>query len=134
MRVTFELGGFGRESLQALLDALVRIDVAYLKRHRRTPGLYQSGVRYQAESIGVEDFRDIPTILQYGRADCEGLAAWRVAQLRVQGDEHGRRDRRAKTRIRMRRMPNGTPLYHIQVRRGNGRTEDPSARLGMIPW
>lgn len=132
-RVTFELGAFRRGAdrqklghmLGALLGALFDIDKAYLRDHRDTPELYSSGVRYKAEPLGLENWRDIPRLLETRLGDCEDLACWRAAELAV------RRNVDARPVYRWRVLPTGATLYHIVVSLPNGQIEDPSARLGM---
>jgi len=109
------------------INALVATNVAYLEMYPNTPGLYQSGVFYQEEEIGLEDFFDIPTVLLQGYADCEDLAAWRCAEYLSVGEwaypvvsweaiEHD----------------NGVIdiLFHVRVQSRFG-LEDPSEILGM---
>lgn len=114
----------GERALKGLLAALVIANIEYLKLHPRTPLLYQSGVRYQAEPLGSEEWQDIPTILKRGVGDCEDLASWLTAEYRI------RRAIRAKIHVSHRRV-GGMLRYHIMVRLPDGRIEDPSARLGM---
>lgn len=64
---------------------LIETNVVFLTMHRNVPSLYRSGVYYQEEPFGLEDFFDVPTILKQGHADCEDLAAWRAAELKVAG-------------------------------------------------
>lgn len=131
--MTFELGSFRRGAdrqklgrmLGALLGALFEIDKAYLRDHPGVPELYQSGVRYKAEPLGKEDWRDIPRLLETRLGDCEDLACWRAAELAV------RRNVDARPVYRWRELPSGATLYHIVVSLPNGQIEDPSARLGM---
>lgn len=110
--------------IKLMLDALVNIDLIYLKTHN-CPELYKSGVRYEREPVGkVEEFAAVPVVMSRGWGDCDDLACWRVAELRANG-ELG-----AKVRILWRKKPTGR-LYHIVVRRENGDVEDPSLLLGM---
>jgi len=55
-----------------------------------------------------------------GGGDCEDLAAWRAAELRIAGEP---------ARVVVVRSAPG--VLHAVVRRANGRIEDPSRRLGM---
>jgi len=111
--------------IKALLDALVIIDLIYIRMHR-VPLLYQAGVRYQEEPDGqIESFDSIPAILARGWGDCDDLAPWRVAELRAMGEK-------AKIRIQWKmNVISGTKMFHIVVRRADGTIEDPSAILGM---
>jgi hypothetical protein len=113
------------QALGILLRALYLIDCLYLKAHPEVPPLYESGVRYEEEPIGQEDWQDIPTSLKLGVADCEDLACWRAAELTVR---HGIQ---AVPTFTWKVRPNGGYLYHIQVKYPDGSIEDPSRRLGM---
>lgn len=91
-------------------------------RSRRFPPLYSGRVRYQAEPLGQERWQIPSVTLQLGYGDCEDLAAWRAAELVVSGVDRG-----ALAVVKIVRPG----LMHCIVRRGNGRLEDPSKRLGM---
>lgn len=143
-RVTFELDAFNgavdaaesHEDLAAMLDCLIAIDSNYLRRrvgldYGRNPAvplLYASRAFYEAEPLGAEFWRDIPTVLKYlregGGADCEDLVCWQVAEKRV------RFGIPARPIIIPQLQPNGRFLYHIQTWTPEG-VDDPSARLGM---
>lgn len=109
--------------VRSLLEAVAQANCSFLDAYPDTPPLYRSGVVYQAEPEGVEEFRDIPAVLELGAHDCASLCAWRVAELRRAGE-------RAAFRLIWFRVPDGR-MFHVQVRRGNGTIEDPSALLGM---
>lgn len=111
--------------LQTLLHTLFWVDVLCLRAHPETPLLYQSGVRYEEEPIGQEDWQDIPTCLRLKCGDCEDLSCWRAAEIYVRWGVEARPTFIWKTRA------NGGYLYHIQVRYPDGRIEDPSRALGM---
>lgn len=93
-----------------------------------TPPLYASGVRYIREPWGYEQWVTIPRILAQGGADCEDLASWRIAELRIRGI-----NARPMWRYFEGMGPNGEPfrMYHILVWTPYG-IDDPSARLGMV--
>jgi hypothetical protein len=112
-------------ALKAMLVALTLIDVAELKANPQLPNLYESGVRYEEEPQGQEDWQDVLTCLRLKIADCEDLSAWRAAELQVR---HGIM---AWPTFNYRVRPGGGFLYHIQVRLPDGRIEDPSRALGM---
>ena len=107
--------------LNIFVRALCAYDVLWLQRHPETPDLYASGVRYREQPLGVERFKPIPLILAQGNADCDQLAPWRAAELRVR---HG-----VKAMPEVKQM--GRALYHVFVRLPNGQAEDVSAHLGM---
>jgi len=116
--------------LKHLLEALTVANVAYLLRHPHTPNLYESGVRYEEEPPGRDEWQDIPDTIARRTGDCEDLASWRVAELRVRGGEP-----RATHVISVAELPNGdgdlVTTYHIRVLRQDGTAEDPSRVLGM---
>ena len=83
----------GIRGLYAALGALVALNRVYLQYHPRTPGLYESGVRYFRDAEhGTQNTPDaelsitIPDCLRAGGADCKVLAAWRVAELLEAGE------------------------------------------------
>jgi hypothetical protein len=108
-----------------LLEALTAIDVLYLTAHPETPAIYDSGVVYQEEPPGAEDWANIPMILKLGWGDCEELACWRAAELQVRANV------RARASFTKQTQSDGTMLYHITVLLPDGRVEDPSRQLGM---
>lgn len=110
--------------LTHLCEALVRINVDHLRADRSIPPLYEAGVRYRQEPRGAETWLDIPRVRARRAGDCEDLVAWRVAELRVQGESA------AEAVGLWQRTPTGV-LVHVQVRRADGRIEDPSRALGM---
>jgi hypothetical protein len=112
-------------ALSHMLVALAEIDAILLRRHPEWPNLYDSGVRYEEEPVGQEDWQDAPSSMALGIADCEDLACWRTAELNV------RCGIQARPSFIWRKKPNGSYLYHIQTKHPDGRIEDPSRRLGM---
>ncbi len=110
--------------LMLLFEALIATNVAYLRARPQTPGLYASGIRYVEEPPGEEDWQDIPETLARGTGDCEDLACWRIAELRVRAGEH------AHPFLKCAARDDGV-LYHVAVRRLDGSLEDPSRVLGM---
>jgi hypothetical protein len=112
--------------LTDLLQALVRANLAYLRKHR-TPHPYKSGVRYQREtkrdSRTPEHFCGVRKVLERGHGDCEDLASWLVAHYLARGE---------KARIVLKwGERDGARLYHVLVRNPAGELEDPSRVLGM---
>lgn len=122
--------------IKDILECNVRSNLLYLSLHKGVPDLYASGVRYENEpnwkfqGESVEEFALIPIIIARGWGDCDDLGPWRCAELVKSGE-------RATIRIQWQRpiLPDGSKgrkLFHIVVRRGDGKTiEDPSAKLGM---
>lgn len=107
--------------LNIFVRSLCAVNVLYLRAHPKTPDIYKSGVRYETQPEGCEHFKAIPLVLEAGSGDCDQLAPWRAAELRVR---HG-----IKALPEVRQM--GAKLWHVYVRMPNGKIEDVSARLGM---
>lgn len=114
--------GLTPSALRALMRALVEIDMDQIRQRPHLPRLYDSGARYRTEP--EEGFADVLTTYRRGWGDCEDLAAWRVAELRIAGEN-------ARPAFQLRTFASGPPLYHLLVARADGRFEDPSRRLGM---
>ena len=109
--------------LQALLECLVNINMAFLRANPATPDLYQSGVRYGRTLL----WEPIPALYSARFGDCKSLTAARVAELRVRGTP-------AKPVFRFRTRPNGARDFHILVQietQRGAKWEDPSKILGM---
>jgi hypothetical protein len=121
MLIEFQLPTVDVRHLNVLVRALCALDVLYLRANPRTPLIKQSGVRYQTQPHGCERFRTIPDILRQGNGDCDQLAPWRAAELRVREG--------IKAMPEVRRM--GKNLWHVYVRLPDGSVEDISAHLGM---
>lgn len=111
----------------AWAKALCTTDYLWLKAMQKkgtpAPLLYQSGVIYQDQIRGHDEWLDIRACLERGFGACEDLAAWRVAELCLAGE-------RAKLDVDT-SSGAGLLLFHVVVRRGNGVREDPSRLLGM---
>lgn len=77
-RITFVLDLFkgpeeqevSHQALRTLLMALMYVDIAWLQANPKAPLLYESGVRYEEEPPGQEDWQDIPTTLRMKVGDC----------------------------------------------------------------
>lgn len=108
-------------TIRPLLGALVELNIGYLERAPDTSLLYEAGVVYRAEAPRRERWLTIPEVLALGHGDCEDLAAYRCAELRVRG---------VVCWLAVRRQPSSS-LYHITVEGPDGASEDPSALLGM---
>lgn len=117
-------GGINPSDLAILLECLTRLGQRYLRDNPGTPSLYKSGVVYQEEPPGAEDWQDIPTSIQLQTADCEDLACWRAAELREAGVG-------ADPTFTCEVQADGSRLYHIMVKHPDGRIECPSRVLGM---
>jgi hypothetical protein len=111
-------------ALTQLLEALVAVNFAWLREHRDAPWLYESGVRYEEEPEGRDDWQDIPETIALRVGDCEDLGCWRIAELRARALEHA-------VPFIKRSVIGPRTVYHVAVRRADGRLEDPSRILGM---
>lgn len=142
MRIEMEILEPIVPNLRLPLEALVQQDVRYLRSHPRTPPLYEAGVVWRMEGLNrctgrpAEHFATIPEVMEQGWGDCEDLAAWRAAELRLAG--HPRAYAFAVRSGKMRHPELGlVNLIHILTSRDgscNPRAiEDPSIVLGMPP-
>lgn len=109
-----------RALLSALLRGLVAANLVILRRNPRMPALYESGVRYVPEPVGMENWLTYDQVLRAGKGDCEDLSAARSAEL---------------IRVGIMAWPEvirtGRRRFHAVVRYPDGRIEDPSKILGM---
>lgn len=119
MRVQFRVPA-SRATLTAALEGLTAVNYCLLAKSAKVPSLYGSGVRYRREPKGTEHWQTAPEVLSRGYGDCEDLAAWRAAELRVAGIP-------AQAYV----LRTGPKLFHAVVRYPDGRIEDPSKKLGM---
>lgn len=110
-----------RELLSAALLGLLAVNVVLMRRGG-VPALYGSGIRYQREVKGREDWKDCARVAEDREGDCEDLACYRAAELVSSGEDLDARPAVIWTSPRM---------LHAVVRRGDGSYEDPSRRLGM---
>lgn len=110
--------------VDGLVMALAEFDREWLCRHPDAPKLYQSGVRYKRQRRDV--FMDVPAVLKGGGSDCKNLAAWRIAELGLEGHEATAMS--VWQRADHLRFP---LIFHVLVLRRDGVIEDPSVALGM---
>lgn len=82
------------------------------------PRLYDSGIVYRREPPGQEDWQNAIDLLRTQEGDCEDLSAYRVGELRNEGEP---------ATVEIVRNPSGS--YHAIVRRADGTHEDPSRIL-----
>lgn len=109
------------QQLNIFVRALCAYDVLWLRAHPETPNIYESGVRYETQAAGCEHFAAIPLVLAAKSGDCDQLAPWRAAELRVRHN--------IKAMPEVKQMSRN--LWHVFVRYPDGRAEDVSAHLGM---
>lgn len=116
-----------RACVLILMRALCDVNETLLRAYPKIPDIYALGaagkLRYEPEN-GTEEWQDILTTIKKGFGDCEDLACWRIAELRVRYGIH------ARPYIKWNDAhPNGR--FHAVVELPDGRIEDPSAALGM---
>jgi hypothetical protein len=114
-------------TLELMAEFLTRLNEKWLREHPETPALYESGAFYVLQP---EYWLTIPWAITIGirlghGLDCKVLSAWRAAELRVRGNEP------TAACIWSAHLSGPKLVYHVRVRRGDGRIEDPSAYLGM---
>lgn len=110
------------QSLGALARVVHDLNVSFLRANPDFPRLYASGVRYAPEPVAErEQFCTAPAALANGVADCDDLAPWRSAELVV-------RDGVEAWPVVVRVGPS---TWHVVVQTADGRTLDPSKKLGM---
>lgn len=117
------------DALEGALEGLARVNEAILTREP-LPLLYKSGVRYKAEARGAggrrrEEWLTALQTMGRGVGDCEDLAAWRIAELRLRGIDA------EPLVVPTGRNKAGQRRYHALVELPDGSTDDPSRRLGM---
>lgn len=107
------------DAFEAALEGLVRVNEIMLGTGVLPP-LYETGVRYQAERDEV--WKPVTQVLTDGVGDCEDLASWRAAEMRVSGEDPG---------ARVHTYQSGPRRFHAVVMGSDGHIEDPSRALGM---
>lgn len=108
-----------------LVEALIGANILYLLRFPNTPSLYDIGAQYELKKrpMGLDNWKDIPAIIETKSGDCKDFVAYRVAQLRLKGLHD------VSPLITAHKI--GDVLtYHVRIRHG-GYIEDPSKLLGM---
>lgn len=131
--------------LMIALEALTQINEWHLRQAldmgRPLPRLYDSGVFYEEEPPGQEDWLDVLSLYRAGKGDCEDLGCALAAERRVYDGVN------AHPAIKIKFIPsrdlrnNGYPLQvipkegiylvHVLTELPNGVIEDPSKVLGM---
>lgn len=137
-----------------MLEGLIKLNVWHLTRNQKRAGrgqeqlippLYASGLYYQEDKPGREDWRDAPAIWDRFKAtgagcDCDQLICWRTAELRVAGIaaepvikwQHLTQKQASSLGYSSSFVPvDGLWLIHCCVRFPDGSIEDTSKNLGM---
>lgn len=111
--------------LEAAAEAVTRLDEDLIRQGKAPDfhdALEHGQVKWKPEPPGNENFDNAETVVKRGWGDCDDLAPWRAASARATGEDPGARA------IAVRRSPT---LWHMMVRRSDGRLEDPSVEAGM---
>ncbi len=119
----------GRSDIDFALSLATAIAIRQLVANPGIPRLYTSGVRWKRDVCRA---RNIPgacerflspldVLAEGGVGDCDDLVPWRTAELILDGDRKARGISIIAPGIG----------YHVVVRKGNGKREDPSKRCGM---
>lgn len=137
-----------------MLEGLIKLNEWHITRSMKRaklgmgpmiPPLYATGIRYQEDKPGEENWRDVYAILEHvaktGRGiDCDQIVCWRVAELRVAGVaaepvikwQHLTRPIAIQIGYPAKLIPeDGLWLVHCCVRFPDGAIEDTSKILGM---
>lgn len=123
--------GIVKGLLELYFEAQVRANMVWLMLNPRAPLLYESGVVYRREGI-PEQWFDAPSILRRGFDDCEGLAAFLAAEMRVRGPNSETNERIPTATVCLKKTRTAG-LWHAQVcDLATGRVWDPSRKLGML--
>lgn len=112
--------------LNSALEAVTRLDESLIRSGNVRPfNRHSPGVKWRPEPPGQEHFDHAALVGKRGWGDCDDLAPWHAASLRVTG-----RDRGARAIVRR----SGPGRWHAVVRRSSGRIDDPSADAGMYSY
>jgi hypothetical protein len=109
--------------LNAALEGVTRLDQALIRKGT-VPTFREMAhrVRWKPEPPGAEHFDHAGVVGRRGWGDCDDLAPWHAASLRVTGEDRG-----ARAVVRK----SGPKRWHVVVRRSDGSVDDPSIEAGM---
>jgi len=109
--------------LDAALEGVTRLDQELI-RSGAAPLFRQAvnQVRWKPEPPGEEHFDHAGVVMRRKWGDCDDLAPWHAASLRVSGEDRG-----ARAVVRR----SGPKRWHCVVRRSDGSVDDPSREAGM---
>jgi len=107
------------EVLEAFLEGMTALNTAII-RTENLPSVYDVA-RYKREPRGREEWLHAKLVAERGTGDCEDLAAYRAAELRVREGEPAR----------VQVIRTGARTLHAVVERADGSIEDVARALGM---
>lgn len=113
--------------LDSALEAVTRTDESLI-RNGVVPDADEAikrGVVWRPEPPGDEHFDPATTVVARGHGDCDDLAPYKAASLRVRGE-----DPYAVARV----VETHPGNYHAVVQRSDGTIDDPSADAGMYSY
>ncbi len=116
--------------LELYFEAQVRANMVWLGLNPKAPLLYKSGVRYAREGT-PEVWLDIPAIMFQGFDDCEGLACWLAAELRMRAPNSVGDNRRPAAVVVLKRTKRQQLWHAYVIDKETGERFDPSRKLGM---
>lgn len=109
--------------LNSALEAVTRLDESMIRGGDVAPfNPDNPGVKWKPEPPGQEHFDHATMVRGRGWGDCDDLAPWRAASLRVTGEDPG-----ARAVVKR----SGDKRWHAVVRRSDGSIDDPSIDAGM---
>ena len=112
-----------KDVLDATLEGVTRLNESLIEEGD-VPTFREAvdHVRWKPEPPGDEHFDHAARVLGRGWGDCDDLAPWHAASLRVTGE-----DPEAEAVVRR----SGPHKWHAVVQRSDGRIDDPSREAGM---
>lgn len=119
MRIVLEDIPPSPEVLEAFLEGMTALNTAII-RAENLPSVYDVA-RYKREPRGREEWLHAAKVAARGTGDCEDLAAYRAAELRVREGEPAR----------VAVVRTGARTLHAVVERADGSIEDVARALGM---
>lgn len=127
VRVAVPDAATGPEVLESMLEAVTRTNEVLLDKGRvpLASEAIAAGVRWKPEPPGDEHFDHAATVVARGWGDCDDLAPYQAASLRVTGEDPGARATVIKS---------GPKRWHAIVERSDGSIDDPSADAGMYEY
>jgi hypothetical protein len=125
LRVAIPEAQVKHEVLDAALEVPTRMNELMIKRGDVPPWeeALARGVEWRPEPPGAERFDHAATVLARGWGDCDDLAPYKAATLRVSGEDPG-----AQAVV----MRTGPQRWHAVVMRSDGSIDDPSVDAGML--
>jgi hypothetical protein len=113
--------------LNAALEAVTKTDERLIQAGQvpHADEAIAAGLKWKPEPPGDEHFDHAAKIVQRGWGDCDDLAPYKAASLRVTGEDPG-----ARAVV----IPSGPKKWHAIVERSDGTDDDPSADAGMYEY